>query len=134
MSPAAIAHGSMLLGCFFAVKAWSYGLDRYLLLYGDPRVVVGASYTDIHVELPVLWMLIGLSIVAAFTAWANVRTRTYRLPAAAAVLVFGGCFERLSHRKSLVKIGELSHTRRFASDRGGFSPNGSQSGCSARVV
>jgi uncharacterized membrane protein (UPF0182 family) len=48
----------MLLGCFFAVKAWSYGLDRYLLLYGDPRVVVGASYTDIHVELPVLWMLI----------------------------------------------------------------------------
>jgi uncharacterized protein len=90
MSPAAIAHGSMLLGCFFAVKAWSYGLDRYLLLYGDNGVVVGASYTDIHVELPVLWMLIGLSIVAAFTAWANVRTRTYRLPAAAAVLVFGG--------------------------------------------
>jgi uncharacterized membrane protein (UPF0182 family) len=90
MSPAAIAHGSMLLGCFFAVKAWSYGLDRYLLLYGDNGVVVGASYTDIHVELPVLWLLIGLSIVAAFTAWANVRTRTYRLPAAAAVLVFGG--------------------------------------------
>jgi uncharacterized membrane protein (UPF0182 family) len=90
MSPAAIAHGSVLLGCFFAVKAWSYGLDRYLLLYGDNGVVVGASYTDIHVELPVLWLLIGLSIVAAFTAWANVRTRTYRLPAAAAVLVFGG--------------------------------------------
>jgi uncharacterized membrane protein (UPF0182 family) len=58
--------------------------------YGDNGVVVGASYTDIHVELPVLWLLIGLSIVAAFTAWANVRTRTYRLPAAAAVLVFGG--------------------------------------------
>jgi uncharacterized membrane protein (UPF0182 family) len=90
MSPTAIAHGSMLLGCFFAVKAWSYGLDRYLLLYGDNGVVVGASYTDIHVELPVLWLLIGLSIVAAFTACANVRTRTYRLPAAAAVLVFGG--------------------------------------------
>jgi uncharacterized protein len=90
MSPAAIAHGSLLLGCFFAVKAWSYGLDRYLMLYGDNGVVVGASYTDIHVELPILWLLIGLSIVATFTAWANVRTRTYRLPAAAAVLVFGG--------------------------------------------
>jgi uncharacterized protein len=90
ISPTAIAHGSMLLGCFFAVKACSYGLDRYLLLYGDNGVVVGASYTDIHVELPVLWLLIGLSIVAAFTAWANVRTRTYRLPAAAAALVFGG--------------------------------------------
>ena len=92
MSPAAIAHGSVLLGFFFAVKAWSYGLDRYLLLYGDNGVVVGASYTDIHVGLPVLWLLIGLSIVAAFAAWANVRVRTYRIPAAAAVLVFGGSF------------------------------------------
>ncbi len=35
MSPTAIAHGSALLGLLFAVKAWSYGLDRYLLLYGD---------------------------------------------------------------------------------------------------
>ena len=90
ISSKAIAHGSMLLGCFFAVKAWSYSLDRYLLLYGDNGVVVGASYTDVHVELPVLWLLIGLSIVAAFTAWANVRMRSYRLLAAAAVLVFGG--------------------------------------------
>jgi uncharacterized protein len=90
MSPTAIAHGSVLLGCFFAVKAWSYGLDRYLLLYGDNGVVVGASYTDIHVELPILRLLIGFSIVAAFAAWANLRVRTYRLPATAAVLVFGG--------------------------------------------
>ena len=90
MSRAAIAHGSVLLGFFFAVKAWSYGLDRYLLLYGDNGVVVGASYTDIHVGLPVLWLLIGLSIFAAFAAWANVRVRTYRIPAAAAALVFGG--------------------------------------------
>ena len=74
MSPTAIAHGSVLLGIFFVVKAWSYGLDRYLLLYGDNGVVVGASYTDIHVELPILWMLIGLSIVAALVAWANIWT------------------------------------------------------------
>src|SRR5262245_43108794 len=91
MSPTAIAHGSVLLGFFFVVKAWSYGLDRYLLLYGDNGVVVGASYTDVHVGLPVLWLLIGLSIVAAFVAWANLRARTYRLPAAGAVLVLGGC-------------------------------------------
>ena len=84
ISATAIAHGSVLLGFFFAVKAWSYGLDRYLLLYGDNGVVIGAGYTDIHVELPVLWLLIGLSIVAAFAAWANVRVRTYRLPVAAA--------------------------------------------------
>src|SRR6202040_437103 len=92
ISPAAIAHGSVLLGLFFAVKAWSYGLDRYLLLYGDNGVVVGASYTDIHIQLPILWLMIGLSIIAAFIAGANVRLRTQWLPAAAAVLVFGGSF------------------------------------------
>ena len=92
MSTTAIAHCSVLLGFSFAVKAWSYSLDRYLLLYGDNGVVVGASYTDIHVELPVLWLLIGISMVAAGAAWANLRVRTYRLPAAAAVLVFGGSF------------------------------------------
>jgi uncharacterized protein len=92
MSPVAIAHGSLLLGLFFAVKAWAYGLDRYLLLYDDNGVVVGASYTDVHVELPLLWVLIGFSVVAAFAAWANVRVRGYRLPAAAALLVFVGSF------------------------------------------
>jgi len=92
MSRAAIAHGSALLGLWFAVKAWSFALDRYLLLYGDNGVVVGASYTDIHVQLPVLWLLAALSIVAAFASWANLRMRTYWLPAAAILLVFGSSF------------------------------------------
>src|SRR5216684_3975225 len=60
LSPAAAAHGSALLGLFFVVKAWSYGLDRFLLLYGDNGVVVGAGYTDLNVRLPILWLLIGL--------------------------------------------------------------------------
>jgi uncharacterized protein len=89
MSPTAIAHGSVLLGCFFAVKAWSYYLDRYHLLYGDNGVVVGASYTDIHVELPVLWLLIALALVAALACWANLKVRTYKLPLAATAMVFG---------------------------------------------
>jgi uncharacterized membrane protein (UPF0182 family) len=60
-----LAHGSALLGAFFLVKAWSYGLDRYLLLYRDNGVVVGASYTDLHVELPVLGLLIALALLAS---------------------------------------------------------------------
>jgi uncharacterized protein len=92
MSPTVIAHGSALVGLLFAVKAWSYGLDRYLLLYGDNGVVVGASYTDVHVGLPGLWLMIGLSIIAAFAAWANLWVRTYRLPGAAFILVGIGSF------------------------------------------
>ena len=88
LSPAALSHASVLLGLYFVVKAWSYALDRYLLLYSDNGVVVGAGYTDLHVRLPILWFLVGLAVLCAIVAWANVRWRTWRLPAAAVVLLF----------------------------------------------
>ncbi len=91
-SPAAAAHGFALLGLFFAVMAWSYGLDRFLLLYGDNGVVVGAGYTDVHIALPLLWALIGLACAAAVASWANLQVRTFRLPLAAAGLVIGSAF------------------------------------------
>ena len=93
--PSVIAHGSALLGLFFAVKAWSYWLNRFLLLYGDNAVVVGAAYTDVHVELPMLSVLVVLATAAAFASWANIWVQSYKLPAAAAVLVFGGSFALL---------------------------------------
>ena len=80
------------IGLYFAIKAWSYVLDRYLMLYDDNGVVVGAGYTDVHVELPALWLLIVLAAVAAIVSWANVRLRTIRLVIAAPALVFGGSF------------------------------------------
>src|SRR3954469_3320278 len=92
MAPAALVHASALLALFFAVKAWSYYLDRFLLLYGDNGVVVGASYTDLTMGLPVLWVLIGLSGIAAVASLTNLQVRTYRLPLAAVVLVFGSSF------------------------------------------
>src|SRR3954466_5363301 len=92
VAPAALAHGSALLALLFAVKAWSYYLDRFLLLYGDNGVVVGASYTDLTLGLPVLWVLIGLSGIAAVASLTNLQARTYRLPLAAVVLVFGNSF------------------------------------------
>ena len=91
-SPAAISHASALIGLFLVVKAWSYALDRYLLLYDDNGVVVGAGYADVHVELPALWLLIGLAAVAAIVAFANMRRRSAPLVIAAAMLVFGGAF------------------------------------------
>lgn len=91
-SPNAIRHGSVLLGAFFMVKAASYWLDRYMLLYADNGVVVGASYTSVHVELPVLWLLAGIAIVAALLSWGNVRVRGYRLPLIALSVVYGATF------------------------------------------
>ena len=92
ISSAALTHGSALFGLYFALKAWSYGLDRFLLLYGDNGVVVGAGYTDIHVELPVLWALMALACAAAVAGWVNIWVRSWKLPIAAAALVFGASF------------------------------------------
>jgi uncharacterized membrane protein (UPF0182 family) len=89
VSPAAVAHGSVLLSLFFAVKAWSYGLERFLLMYRDNGVVVGASYTDVHVERLVLWLLVGLAAAASLALLANVRVRTYKIPVLSLAVVFG---------------------------------------------
>jgi uncharacterized protein len=92
LSPAAIAHGSALLGAYFALKAWSYVLDRYLLLYNDNSIVVGAGYTDVNIELPILWLLICLAAAASVVIWTNVWLRTYRPVIAAVALMFGSSF------------------------------------------
>ena len=89
VSRAAAAHGSALLGILFVVEAWSFYLDRYLLLYDDNGVVVGASYTDIHVELPILIALIVLCCAAAAASFANMRLRSVRIPLVSAAVVFG---------------------------------------------
>ena len=92
LSPAALTHASVLLGLYFVVKAWSYALDRFLLLYSDNGVVVGAGYTDLHVRLPILWLLVGLAVACAIASWVNVRWRNWRIPAAAVALLFATSF------------------------------------------
>ncbi len=92
ISSAAVAHGSALLGLYFLVKAASYFLDRYLLLYDDNGVVIGTGYADVNVALPALWLLVGLAAVAAFVAWTNVWRRGYGLVIIATAAVFGGSF------------------------------------------
>ena len=92
LSPAALSHASALLGLFFIVKAGSYALDRFQLLYSDNGVVVGAGYTDLHVRLLVLWLLMALAVAAAVACFVNLRQRTWRLPVGALALVFAVSF------------------------------------------
>ncbi|WP_422001599.1 UPF0182 family protein [Reyranella sp.] len=92
VTPAAIAHASALLGLFLVLKTGSYFLDRYLLLYSDNGVVVGAGYTDLAVRLPVLWLLAGLAAAGAILCGLNLRQRRWRLPLGAVALLAGGWF------------------------------------------
>ena len=90
VSPAAVRHLSALLAIFFIVKAADYFLQRYDLLLSNTGVVFGAAYTDVHVRLPLLIGLIGLSVVAAVLCLANFVKLGFRLPVAAVVFVLGG--------------------------------------------
>ncbi|MBN8939935.1 MAG: UPF0182 family protein [Rhizobiales bacterium] len=117
ISPRAIAHGSALLGAFFAVKAWSYDLDRSLLLYGNNGVVVGAGYADVHVGLPLLWLMTGVSIAVACVTWSNIWLRTVRLPVIMMItfgsaVILSGIFTA-SFQRLVVKPSELELERPY---------------------
>ena len=67
-------HISALLALILLVKAWGYWFDRYDLMYrniGFP----GAGYTDIHVRLPMLYILLPLAILAAVVTSLNIWRR-----------------------------------------------------------
>ncbi len=89
ITSSATAHISVLLGIFFLQRAVSYYLSRYGLLFHTNGVVYGLRYVDHVLWQPGLWLLVGLSVIAAVLCFANVGTRGVRLPVIAFVIVFG---------------------------------------------
>ena len=90
VSVPATRHLSILLAVFFLFKALDYLLQRYGLLLRDNTVVFGAAYTDVHVRLPLLTVLVVASLLAMVLSAINVALLDYRLPIAAVVIVFAG--------------------------------------------
>ncbi len=58
-------HLSVLGAAGFVLKAGGYILAQFNLLYSPRGVAVGASYTDIHAQLPVLRIMVVLALVVA---------------------------------------------------------------------
>ncbi|HEY8200217.1 MAG TPA: UPF0182 family protein, partial [Actinomycetota bacterium] len=78
--PQVKAHLSVLIGLIALLKAWGYRLDQYGLLYSQRGRVTGASYTDVHAELPALKLLVIISVFAAILFLVNIRVRGWHLP------------------------------------------------------
>jgi uncharacterized protein len=79
-------HLSVLLGLIALLKAWAYRLDQHELVYSPRGTVVGASYTDVHAQIPALRLLMVIAVVAAVILFANAvmgRFRGWLLPGAA---------------------------------------------------
>ena len=79
-APHVKAHLSVLLAAIVASKAFDYWLDIWELNFSPRGQVTGASYTDIHAQLPAYWILIVIAISSALLLLANIRFKGWRLP------------------------------------------------------
>jgi hypothetical protein len=73
-------HVSALGAALFAVIAWGHRLAAFDLVYSTRGVAFGASYTDVHAELPALQVMFWLAVIIAATLLANVILRRLWLP------------------------------------------------------
>jgi uncharacterized membrane protein (UPF0182 family) len=88
VTPQVKAHLSVLIGLIALLRAWGYRLGQYNLLYSTRGKISGASYTDLHAELPALRLLVVISIIGAILFLVNIRFRGWALPIAGAGLWF----------------------------------------------
>jgi uncharacterized membrane protein (UPF0182 family) len=87
VGPQVHAHLSILLGCIVLLKGWGYRLDQWSLMFSPRGVVTGASYTDVHAQLPALRLLMVVAPVCALLFFLNLRSRDFTLPVAGTLLL-----------------------------------------------
>lgn len=80
VDPHVKAHLSVLGGLLVIVQAFSYWLAIFDLNYSPRGQVVGASYTDVHAQIPAYTILIGIALLSGIALVANIRVRGWRLP------------------------------------------------------
>ncbi|MDP2181047.1 MAG: UPF0182 family protein [Actinomycetota bacterium] len=88
-APHVKVHLSVLLGLIVASKAFDYYLKIYELNFSPRGQVAGASYTDVHAQLPALRILMVIAGASALALMINVRFKGWRLPLAALGLWIG---------------------------------------------
>ncbi|MFA5866691.1 MAG: UPF0182 family protein [Actinomycetota bacterium] len=92
------AHISILAAALSVMLALGFRLLQYGLLYSDRGVAFGASYTDVHAELPVFSIMIVVSLVTAALFLVNIRVKGWKLPLAGlailvvSLVVFAGVY------------------------------------------
>jgi len=78
-----IVHLSVIFLFFVFGLAWGFYLDRYELLTASKGVVYGIGYTDDHVTLITLWVMLFASPVLGVVILACIKPRRYKMMAAA---------------------------------------------------
>jgi uncharacterized membrane protein (UPF0182 family) len=81
-TPAARVHLSVLLGIFVLLRAGSYWLDRYGLVFSERGYTFGASYTDVNAVSTALIILTVISVICALLFFANIYFKNTMVPMA----------------------------------------------------
>jgi len=78
-------HLSILAAILFALRAWGYQLDIWNLMYSPRGVAFGASYTDIHAQVPAYRLLMIVALLGAVLSLMGLVVRSFRYIAVSAV-------------------------------------------------
>ncbi|MDD5749004.1 MAG: UPF0182 family protein, partial [Actinomycetota bacterium] len=112
-APHVKGHLSILLAAIFLIKAWSYKLNMYEMLFSKRGIVWGPGYADVKAQLPALWIMTILSIVCALVVLVNVYYQGWKLPVFAVgalivVSIIAGTLYPLIIQSYRVKPAELA--------------------------
>jgi len=126
--PAVYAHLSLLGACLWLLKAGGYWLNRFDLLCHEagPAVVYGAGFTDVHVRLPMLSLLVVLAAASGGFLLVNVWRRSLKLfigAMAAPVLgsLLGGGVYPALYQRLIVQPNELDREAPYLRYNIGFT-------------
>ncbi|PKQ38080.1 MAG: UPF0182 family protein [Actinobacteria bacterium HGW-Actinobacteria-1] len=95
------AHLSVLAGLMIVVQGFKYWLDIFELSFSPRGQVLGASYTDVHAQIPAYQILIVIAVLSGIALMINIRFKGWRLPAVAlgvwvsASILVGGIYPAL---------------------------------------
>ena len=112
-------HVSLLLVVVIGLFVWRYWLGRYAIVYSDRGAVFGATYTDLHAQLPVIYVLMGLGVLTAVCVLVSgVRRAALWLPVGAVVVwvvagIAGGQVYPATVQRFQVEPNELAKERTY---------------------
>jgi uncharacterized membrane protein (UPF0182 family) len=72
-------HLSILGSIIFILKAWGIYLARYELLYSRRGVIYGATYTDVHVQIPVMNIMIVMALLCSIIILLNLYIKNWKI-------------------------------------------------------
>jgi uncharacterized membrane protein (UPF0182 family) len=80
VTPQVKVHVSVLLAAMALVKAVDYWLERYQLVFSTRGTVDGATFTDVNAQLPAIYLLLLISLLACGLFIFNIWQRGWTLP------------------------------------------------------